>query len=371
MKRNSLYIGVWLLLCSMVVGHAESAEPMGEWKNWPDSEIHPDKGGVSGVAVDPATGDLLVIGRPYRPLVWKSTDQGKTFVAAKGSLAGLPANSYSLCMDPAGSRLACFFPRGGGGMVTDGGATLTPFGTVIPTGTVPSTSIDVSTVNQLGLDVGVVDWGATGKACLVITHETHGVLVLSTDSGATWKVLGKDFSFPVGIFDPQTLLVGNSKIGLQRSTDGGATWNKVCDLPKTSLANADSANGTSIIVYKGTGYLLTENGLLASQDKGATWKALGTPVNIGSPPNKFLVSGPFFGADENHILLVGMDGVFQTVDRGANWKKVAPYPSTELNFSNRACFAWDPVHHIVYAAHSGSAPRICQLPVLQEPGHKR
>ena len=346
----------------MFIGRIESAEPMAEWVNWPDSEIHPDKGNVSGVAVDRVTGDLLVIGRPYRPLVWKSTDQGKTFIAAKGSLAGLPANSYSLCMDPAGNRMACFFPRGGGGMVTDGGATLTPFGIVIPTGTVPSTSIDVSKVNQYGLDVGVVDWGATGKACLVMTHETHGVLVLSTDSGATWKVLGKDFSFPVGIYDPQTLLVGNSKSGLQRSTDGGVTWTKVCDLPKTSLANADGANGTSIIVYKGAGYLLTENGLLVSKDKGATWTTLGAPITICSPPNKFLVSGPFFGADENHILLVGMDGVFQTVDRGASWKKVASYPSTEPNFSNRACFAWDPVCNIVYAAHNGSAPRLCQLP---------
>ena len=208
----------------------------------------------------------------------------------------------------------------------------------------------------------MVDWEATGTACLAMTHETHGVLVLSTDSGATWKVLGKDFALPVGIFDPQTLLVGNYKIGLQRSTDGGATWTKVCDLPRTSLSAAYAAEGTSIIVYKGAGYLLTENGLLVSKDKGATWTTLGAPVKTCSPPGKFRVSGPFFGADKKHILVVGMDGVFQTANGGADWKKVASYPSSDPEFPVHSCFAWDSAHNIVYAARAGKPGLLCQLP---------
>jgi len=346
----------------MIIGRAESAEPMAEWINWPDSEIHPAKGTVGGMAVDRTTGDLFAVVHPYHAELWKSTDQGKTF-NKKGSLGGLPINSYSFCADPGGKRLACFFAYpDGGGMVTDGGGTLTKFGIIVPPGAEPSTPIDTSKVNKQCFDAGAVDWEATGKACLGMTHETHGVLVLSTDCGATWKILGKDFTYPVGIFDPKTLLAGNSKIGLQRSTDGGSAWTKVCDLPKSSLTPAFAAEGTTIVVFKGAGYLATENGLLVSKDKGATWKALGATIIICSPPNKFNVSGPFFGADENHILLVGMDGVFQTADGGASWKKVAPYPSNDPGFPVHSCFAWDPAHNIVYAARSGKPALLCQLP---------
>jgi len=110
--------------------------------------------------------------------------------------------------------------------------------------------------------------------------------------------------------------------------------------------------------------LATENGLLVSKDKGATWKALGAPINICNAPNKFRVSGLFFGADENHILLVGMDGVFRTADGGASWKKVAPYPSDDPGFPMHSCFAWDPVHNIVYAARSGKPALLCRLDFL-------
>lgn len=360
MRRKIFCVGAWLLLFSMIIGRAESAQPMAEWINWPDSEIHPAKGTVCGMAVDRTTGDLFVVVNPYHAELWKSMDQGETF-ASKGTLGGLPINSYSFCADPAGKRLACFFAYpDGGGMVTDGGATLAKFSTIAPTGSVPPITIDIPKVNRNCFECGVVDWEATGKACMGMTHETHGVLVLSTDSGSTWKVLGTGFTLPVGIFDPQTLLVGNHS--LQRSTDGGVTWTKVCDLPKTSLSAAYSAEGTAIIVYKGAGYLLTENGLLVTRDKGATWKAMGAPINVCSAPNKFRVSGPFFGADENHILLVGMDGVFLTVNGGANWKKVASYPSDDPGFPVHSCFAWDPVHNIVYAARSGKPALVCRLP---------
>jgi hypothetical protein len=343
------------------MGRAESEEPLAEWKSWPDSELHPAKGSVCGMVVDRTTGDLFAAVKPYRAELWKSTDQGKSFVALKGVIGGLPINSYSFCADPAGKRLACFFAYGGG-MVTDGGARLTKFGTIIPAEAVHCVSMDISRVNRNCFELGVVDWEATGTASLAMTHETHGVLLLSTDSGATWKVLGEDFTLPVGIFNPQTLLAGNCKIGLRRSTDGGATWTKVCDLPKTSLSSAYAAEGTSIIVYRGAGYLLTENGLLLSRDKGATWTNLGAPIRICRPPNKFRASGPFFGADEKHILLVGMDGVFQTASGGANWRKVAPYPSNDPAFPPHSCFAWDPVHNIAYAARAGKPGLLCQLP---------
>ena len=192
MTRNKVHIGLGLLVLSMIAGRVASEEPLAEWKSWPDSELHPAKGSVCGIAVDRTTGDLFAVLKPYRAELWKSTDQGKTFVPLKGVLGGLPINSYNFCADPAGKRLACFFAYGGG-MVTDDGARLTKFGTIIPAGAVPSVSIDISGVNRRCFELGVVDWEATGTACLAMTHETHGVLVLSTDRGAHVESIGKGF----------------------------------------------------------------------------------------------------------------------------------------------------------------------------------
>lgn len=87
-------------------------------------------------------------------------------------------------------------------------------------------------------------------------------------------------------------------------------------------------------------------------------------MNISGTQKKFRPHGPFFGADEKHIVLVGMDGVFQTADGGAHWTKVALFPEDILHHTppGEESFAWDPVHNIIYAC-CRQVPALCsQLP---------
>ena len=91
MTRNKVHIGLGLLVLSMIAGRVASEEPLAEWKSWPDSELHPAKGSVCGIAVDRTTGDLFAVLKPYRAELWKSTDQGKTFVPLKGVSVDCPS----------------------------------------------------------------------------------------------------------------------------------------------------------------------------------------------------------------------------------------------------------------------------------------
>ena len=56
-------------------------------------------------------------------------------------------------------------------------------------------------------------------------------------------------------------------------------------------------------------------GLWRSADKGATWQPQGAAVKVRL--------GPFFGADENTMMVVGDDGAHLTKDAGKTWTHVA------------------------------------------------
>jgi len=353
MRRNNFCIYVWLVLFFIIIGRANSAEPLAEWKHWPDSNIHPEDGAVFGVAVERTTGDLFIVHKPSAKAwtspaeIWKSSDQARTFSKANNTLNGVLLSSYAFSFDPSGKRMAFFLMYGGGGMSTDGGLNWTPFASVKPR----------------DFDCGIVDWEGTGKTCLALCHESDpaGKLVLSNDSGATWQELGTGFTGPIGLFDAKTLIVGSKVGSMQRSTDGGATWTKVGDATKADRGIQ------SVVVFKGAGYLVTSQGLSVSKDKGTTWQPCGSPVNI-SGTQKFRPQGPFFGADEKQIVLVGWDGVFQTTDGGAHWTKVAPYPGDypvpPAKGAGVGTFAWDPVHNIVYGCGRSLPTVYCQLPPL-------
>ena len=218
-------------------------------------------------------------------------------------------------MDPAGKRIACFLYHGDFYATNDAGRNWTK--------------------SENSLEYGAVDWEATGKTMLALTHDNGLTLRLSTDGGATWKDLGKGFkdAGPIGAIDDKILLAGKGK-DLQRSADGGATWATVAQLPA-------GPTGKVIYVVKGVAYLMTENGLLISKDKGVTWAAQGSAVKAPF--------GPFFGKDENHMLAISAaDGVYKTDDAGKTWKLVAP--SAPVGTRDDFTYCWDPINNVMYAA---------------------
>ncbi len=83
--------------------------------------------------------------------------------------------------------------------------------------------------------------------------------------------------------------------------------------------------------------------------------------------------GPFFGKDENHIVVVGRAGFSETTDAGKTWKTILPLKGLESQLDpgnmigGRSCkitwfdgFAWDPVGNVFYHSRMYDPARKCQ-----------
>ena len=325
-----------ILVTWALIGLAGAAEPSANAAKWvaiSDSVVKPlvasgqkigYPGETAGVTVDSANGDVYMI-VPGQG-IWKSTDQGATFVRAdKGEIGGRCETGFTLNMDPAGGgRLACFMLDGKCAMTLDGGTSWRPFAGM-----------------GRNWDYAAVDWPAKEpRNIFAALHESGGKHYVSTDAGAHWTKLGEDKPFDVkggvGIFDDKALVMTRGD-GILHSTDTGATWTKVSDL---------TPNGRTVRVYKNVAYWLSAGGLLVSNDQGATWRVQGSPIEA--------TLGPWF-KDENHMTAAGIKGIIATQDGGKTWTAVAPLPEkfTMPKAGWFANIAWDPIHNIFYASQMG------------------
>jgi photosystem II stability/assembly factor-like uncharacterized protein len=290
----------------------------GKKTDWP--------GETAGVVVDPSTGDVYMIVAGQG--VWKSVDRAKTFDRCDGGkVGGRCETAFSLNMDPAGKRLACFMLDGKCAWTGDGGRTWHSF-------------TDVGR----NWDFAAVDWSTTEvKSIFAGLHESGGQVMFSSDGGKTWDKLFKDPEFDksggLGIFDEKTLVYTQKGKGIHRSTDAGRTWTKISDLEPI---------GRVVQVLNKTAYWLGKEGLLISNDNGASWKVQGKPVEASI--------GPMLDPkNEKHIVVAGVKGIFRTTDGGETWTKVATLPAgADIPkagwYSN---VAWDPVHDIFYVSKMG------------------
>jgi photosystem II stability/assembly factor-like uncharacterized protein len=273
---------------------------------------------TAGVAVDRTTGDLFMVICDLG--VWKSSDQGKTFARVSGdAIGGRCETGYALNVSPAGRGLAAFMVYGGCGLSRDGGKTWTKW-------------------KSTHFDCGAVDWEAGGKTFAAIRHESGGALAYSADEGQSWKDLGKGFQNGVGLFDSKTIIATKGE-GILRSDDGGESWKQVSDL---------RVLGGTMYVVKDIGYWCTEKGLAISRDKGLTWTVPGAAIAA--------THGPYFGKDEQHLVIGSKDGVFKSEDGGQKWDNVAPLPvgfTINQNGQSYANLAWDPLHDVLYASTMG------------------
>jgi hypothetical protein len=145
--------------------------------------------------------------------------------------------------------------------------------------------------------------------------------------------------------DASTFVAGNSG-GIYRSTNAGSSWSQVSTV---------KAHGHTTIQFNGKFYLGTAGGLLASTDKGATWHIQGAALNI--------YQGPFFGADENTMVVAGTGGVYKTTNAGTTWTKIsALYPNSQFDLGWMGCYSWDPINNIVYACRMTFPAYKYQLP---------
>jgi hypothetical protein len=272
-------------------------------------------GASAGVACDAASGEVFVVICDQG--LWRSADHGATFARVdQQRIGGRCETGFALDGDPAGRRLMAFMIYGDSALSSDGGATWRK-----------------STLSHL--DFGAVDWsGPQATTMIAVKHESGDEAVLTRDAGTTWTSLGKGFK-QIGIFPDGVLMAGKGQ-GLLRSEDGGATWTAVAAFRPAGLA---------MRVHAGVGYWTSDAGVQVSRDQGRTWTLLGTPVKA--------YYGPYFSADERHLVVVGSAGLSETVDAGATWQVVAPLPEGYRVGFTGPNFAWDAKAGIFYASTMG------------------
>ena len=289
-------------------------------------------GGCSGVVVNRTNGDVTI--KVVGLGLWRSSDQGKNWQRLDNDvISGRDETGWATSIDQENpTRLASFSLDGSAGWTTDG--------------------VAWKSFTTLGRnwDFGSVDWAApVPKTIIAAKHETTppGETYVTSDGGVTWKKLSiylashRDRISMVGALDPMTLIYSNGD-GIHRSTDAGATWTKVSSInPQTRLP----------VLFRGVFYLGSTNGLLVSSDKGAHWREQGRGLDIWQ--------GPFFGRDEKEMLIVGKQGAFLSKDAGESWKQVAGLKPKEGGFVFTpnwfGCYAWDPIHNVLYASAMGNA----------------
>ena len=288
-------------------------------------------GGCSGVVVNRTNGDVTI--KLVGLGLWRSFDRGATWQEIDGkTISGRDETGWATIADAdAPGRIASFSLDGSAGWTTDG-----------------RTWKRFTTLGR-NWDFGSVDWAsADPKTIFAAKHETTppGEVYVTTDGGVAWRKLdvyvtsNRDRISMVGVMDSATLVYSKGD-GIYRSQDTGATWTKVSPInPQTRVP----------VLFRGTHYLGSTNGLVVSKDKGATWQEQGSAVNIWL--------GPFFGRDEKEMLIVGKDGVFATRDGAGQWKKVGSLKPKEKGFVFTpnwfGCYGWDPVNNILYVSAMGN-----------------
>jgi photosystem II stability/assembly factor-like uncharacterized protein len=288
-------------------------------------------GGCSGVVVNRTNGDVTIKVVGFG--LWRSSDQGEHWNRIDGNvISGRDETAWATSVEQnAPGRMASFSLDGAAGWTVDG-----------------SHWKKFTTLGR-NWDFGSVDWASELPQTIVAAkHETTppGEVYASQDGGSTWKQLpiyvnsNRDKISMVGVMNPSTFVYSKGD-GIQRSRDGGLTWTKVASAnPQTRIP----------VLFRGAHYLGDTNGLLVSKDLGATWKQQGAPVNIWQ--------GPFFGRDQNEMLVVGKEGVFVSQDAGETWKLVAALKKKEAGFlfipNWFGCYSWDPVHNVLYVSAMGN-----------------
>jgi hypothetical protein len=280
----------------------------------------------SGLCVNRLTGDVVV--KFIDNGMWRSSNKGSSWTRIdNNTVSGRCETGVATTCDQSNPvRIAVFSLDGTPGYTADG------------------TTWHQMTGMGRNWDFGSVDWSSPKASTMIaIHHEDGGKIYKTIDGAVTWQLItsiavsaqtANDRSM-IGVIDSLTFIACNGN-GIQRSTNGGATWTQV------STTNAHAKLPAN---FNGTTYLGTTTGLIVSKDKGATWTKQGASVEI--------TEGPFFGADENTMVVAGPAGYYKTTNAGTAWTKIASLPPAyngntfdPLWFGG---FCWDPINNVAYA----------------------
>jgi hypothetical protein len=218
-------------------------------------------------------------------------------------------------------------------ITTDGGNTFTGLGTNT-----------ANTPLALGSDLVSVDFSGSDRNTLLAGgHETMGqqALYLSTDGGNTWNNVGASLpaiscTYPL-VISPTVYLVGCTKGGVYRTTDGGMHWGIVT-----------SSGGASAPLWASDGSIYwaspTGGGMAKGTSDGATWVD-----NVTTDPGAITTAHPV-ELPGGLLATLGPQYVVVSRDNGATWNPAsAVYPAlsdagnavpTGLVYSGGSFYIW-------------------------------
>jgi len=363
------------------------------WQKMPDtltssiegySDAIPGARGVGGIAVDRFTGDLYagLNGEPFG--LWRSPDGGETWARVdSGEVAGGWIRPDSVQMDQNRPGRMAFFRMGAPAPTNDGGRPR-PSSAYTLDGGASWTVFQQAKAGQgsAGWGMGVVDWAPEDPRTFVAQAFWRPSLLVSVEGKNDFRRnLGQFANYPnwnsewMQHYDPErwerfkqdrvkgfgvcndAILLGQWETGIERSTDGGANFEKVSDFLVATKTP---------VYFDGKLYWGGEEGLLVSADDGASWTLQGAPLPM-------IRQGPFFGADADQMVVVTEAGVFGTGDAGANWRQIAPLAETPEAWTMqlqpdylrqpdwlRQCYAWDYRRGRLYVAGIASPIHVYQ-----------
>lgn len=258
--------------------------------------------------------------------LWQTSDGGQTWSAlgAGAGSATITNRPSSIVHDPA--HPGVFWTSGiynGAGIYRsdDDGVTFAQLG-------------DIGHNDLVSVDFGDPD----RKTLLAGGHEQKRTLYRSADGGQSWTNVGENLpsnshfsSYPL-LIDAETHLVGtcgwgDGTCGIWRTTDGGATWSQVSDLP---------AQATPLRTSDGTIYWPLGDGTLArSTDLGQSFSRLSTSLALVTPVE--LPDGRLVSVREGSLAI--------SADDAETWSPIGeplPFQPAGLTYSaaTRSFFVW-------------------------------
>lgn len=173
----------------------------------------------------------------------------------------------------------------------------------------------------------VVSAGADSDVLLAGDHEaclrggSSLPLQRSSDGGQTWEAVEGAAGFrPLAIWPERNLALASSCLGLHVSLDGGLTWNPVEGIEPgwevTSFAVAPRADDSGPVVLVG---LTGEGG--TSYLRSIDFTDAMAPV-VSSDLRIYYAIGGLAGEDDTYVL-AAMDGVWISNDAGMTWERSA------------------------------------------------
>jgi photosystem II stability/assembly factor-like uncharacterized protein len=306
------------LLC-LIAGRASAAD----WEVTTTDLIKAEKpgyGGLCGVLVDHATGDVYI--DLSEKGLYRSRDQGKTWKKHGPEIKGRTEWPGCLMLDPSGKthRMVMALVYGAPIGVSEDGGEKWKF-------------VDGKASH---VDWHAVDWTeAAPKFVLALKHESGGVLLASHDGGKTFAEIGKGYG-PAWVFDEKTAVVAEMKTKdrpkphLLRTTDGGKTFEPSIEATATALPK----------YHDGTLYWLVDGALLTTTDQGKSWKKV-SELKDGR-------YGPVFGKDSKQLFVLTKDGIVESSDGGATWGRPIALPKELKGVSPLTWMEYDPKNDVLY-----------------------